>query len=133
MVPDFATREEAGALFDRLRALSEQEGRYVAGIFLDGQFIGMINDTEIVGKTVELGYAIAPQYHNRGYGTQVLKNAISYLFSQGFEEVLTGAFEENLPSIRIMVKSGMGKIDRQEEIAYRGRVHNCVYYSVRKQ
>ena len=132
MVPDFADREEAGKLFDRLLVLSRQEDRYVAGIFLDGVCIGMINDTEISGSTVEIGYAIRPQYHNRGFGTQVLANAINYLFDHGFSEVLTGAFKENLPSIRIMVKCGMKKTARWEEISYRGSNHSCVYYSVEK-
>ena len=133
MVPDFAKREDAGKVFDRLYDLSHREDRYVAGIFLDGRCIGLINDPEISGRTIELGYAIRSQYHNRGYGTQVLKHAIDYLFGVGFEEVLTGAFEENLPSIRIMVKCGMTKIPKQEDISYRGRTHHCVYYSIRKQ
>ena len=132
MVPDFDSREAAGKLFDRLLTLSRQEGRYVAGIFLEGVCIGILNETEISGSTIELGYAIRSQFHNRGYGTQVLAGAIDYLLAHGFGEVLTGAFEENLPSIRIMVKCGMTKIPKQEEISYRGRTHHCVYYSIRK-
>jgi RimJ/RimL family protein N-acetyltransferase len=132
MVPDFTSREDAGKLFDRLMDLSRQEGRYVAGIFREGACIGILNETEVSGNTIELGYAIRSQFHNRGYGTQVLGNAIDYFFDHGFTEVLTGAFEENLPSIRIMVKCGMEKLSRQEEITYRGRNHNCVYYSMEK-
>lgn len=129
MVPDFSSREDAGKLFCRLTDLSQKEDRYVAGIFLDGMCIGILNETEITGTTVELGYAILPLYHNRGYGTQVLQGAMNYLFDRGFREVRTGAFEENLASIRVMVKCGMKKLARQEEISYRGRNHKCVYYS----
>ena len=129
MVPDFAIREEAGKLFDRLRALSEQEGRYVAAISLNGDCIGILNETEVSGNAIELGYALLPKYHNRGYATQTLGRAMEYLFDRGFDEVLTGAFEDNAPSIRVMEKCGMTRLSRQEEIPYRGRTHRCVYYS----
>lgn len=133
MVPDFQSREEAAKLFERLKALSLREDRYVAGIYLDRAFIGILNETEVIGNRIELGYAILPQYHNRGYGTEALTGAIPYLFERGFDEVMAGAFEENEASIRVMIKSGMSKLDHQDEIEYRGKVHRCVYYSIRKQ
>ena len=129
MVPDFADRAEAEARFDRIRMLSAQEERYVAGIFLEGKCIGILNAPEIREDSIELGYAILPAHHNRGYCTAVLKRAIGYLFERGFRQVLTGAFEENLASLRVMVKSGMKKIDLTEEIEYRGKTHHCVYYA----
>ena len=58
MVPDFSSREEAAKLFHRLKELSQQEERYVAGIYLDDSFIGILNETEIKNKSIELGYAI---------------------------------------------------------------------------
>ena len=64
------------------------------------------------------------------YGTEALRIAIGYCFDHGFREVMTGAFEENLASIRIMMKNGMQKLDRQDWIAYRGKTHMCVYYSI---
>lgn len=133
MVPDFPSRKDAAKLFERLKALSLDESRYVAGIYLDQAFIGILNETEVSGSSIELGYAILPQFHNHGYGTEALAGAIAYLFAQGFEEIVAGAFEENPASIRIMVKNGMLKLDHQDEITYRGKVHRCVYYSVRKQ
>jgi len=51
------------------------------------------------------------------------------MFARGFSEVLAGAFEENLASMRIMEKSGMTRIEKTDEIEYRGKVHQCVYYS----
>ena len=132
MVPDFKTRDEAVRLFERLRDLSQMEGRFVAGIYLDGAFIGILNETEILDKSIELGYAILPQFHNCGYGTEVLSGAIQYLFSLGFNRVVAGAFEENKQSIRVMIKSGMQKLDQQDEIEYRGVVHRCVYYVIQK-
>lgn len=132
MVPDFPDREAAAALFARLRGLSLSKERYVAGIYLDETLIGIVNETEVSGRSIELGYAIAPAFQNRGYGTQMLTGAIAYLFGQGFDEVVAGAFAENQASIRVMMKSGMNPLDRQEEIEYRGQIHRCVYYSVCK-
>ena len=133
MVPDFPNREDARKLARRLMELSYQEERRVAGIYLGSALIGILNQTDAQGDRIELGYAILPQYHNRGYGTEALKGAISYCFRLGFREVLTGAFAENTPSIRVMVKCGMQKTDLQEEIPYRGKTHECVYYSITKE
>ena len=132
MVPDFSSREEAAKLFHRLKELSQQEERYVAGIYLDDSFIGILNETEIKNKSIELGYAILPRFHNCGYCTEALTAAIQYLFDRGFEEVTAGAFEGNEASFRVMVKSGMKKLQHQDEIEYRGAVHRCVYYSKKK-
>lgn len=132
MVPDFPSREDAAKLFLRLKSLSQTENRYVAGIYLDEMLIGILNETEVTGGTIELGYAILSRYHNKGYGTEMLSGAISYLFENGFDEILTGAFSGNQASIRIMIKCGMQKLDRQEEIEYRGKTHRCIFYSVRK-
>ena len=133
MLPDFSSREEAVPHFERLRQLSVGEDRLVAGIFLDGVFIGIMNEVEIKDKRIELGYALLPKFHNRGYCTEAFTGAIQYLFDRGFEEVVAGAFEGNEASLRVMVKSGMQKQEYQDEIEYRGKVHRCVYYAIRKR
>lgn len=133
MVPDFPSHGEAEKLALRLIALSEQEERHVAGIYSGEALIGMLNETESDGEHVEVGYAILPRYHNQGYCTEALRGAVDYFFEKGFGEVLAGAFEENVASIRVMVKSGMTKLDRRDSIEYRNRTHTCVYYSVRKE
>lgn len=132
MLPDFSAREEAVPLFERLMALSLGEDRLVAGIFLNDAFIGIMNEVEIKDKRIELGYALLPKFHNRGYCTEALKGAIEYLFNRGFEEVVAGAFEGNDASFRVMIKSGMEKQEYRDEIEYRGQVHRCVYYAIRK-
>ena len=133
MLPDFTSREDAIPLFERLKKLSLGNDCLVGGIYLNGAFIGFLNEVEIKGKSIELGYAILPQYHNYGYCTEALKGAIPYLFRHGFEEVIAGAFEENLSSIRVMEKCGMQKLETQEEIEYRGSVRRCVYYSRKRK
>lgn len=128
MLPDFSNPQEAIPLFQRLMALSLEDDRYVAGIFLDGLLIGFLNDTEIVGSCIEVGYALLPDYYNQGYATEALKGAIEYLLGQGFTQVIAGAFEENPASMRVMQKAGMILLEREDTIEYRGRQHRCLYY-----
>lgn len=132
MLPEYKNREEAEPLFQRLVALSEDASRYVAGVYLDGAFIGMMNETEIKGKQIEMGYAFLPAFYNRGYATESFTGAIAYLLSHGFENVLTGAFSGNVASIRVMEKCGMTRQTYTDEIEYRGITHTCVYYAISK-
>ena len=129
MLPVFTSREAAQPLFERLVELSLDPDCYVAGIYLGGSFIGLINETQRADTTIELGYALLPAYHNKGYATQALTGAITYLHSSGFHTITAGAFTENPASIRVMQKAGMTAMDKTEEIEYRGTVHTCVYYS----
>lgn len=133
MVPDFPTREDAWKLSHRLMELSYQEERRVAGIYLNNDLIGILNQTDAADDHIELGYALLPQYHNRGFATEALRGAIDYCFSLGFREVRTGAFADNPASIRVMVKSGMRQIPLREQITYRGQTHECVYYAIAKE
>ena len=128
MVPDFETEEAAEKLFVRLRDLSNSNDFYQVGIFLKDELIGIANEVEREGDSIELGYAILPEFHNQGYGTEMLKALIMQMHAEGFSKVVTGAFEENLSSIRVMEKCGMQRIEKSDEIAYRGKVHTCVYY-----
>ena len=130
MLPEYKYREEAEPLFLRLVELSRDEKRYVAGVYLDGRFIGMMNETEIKDKQVEMGYAYLPAYYNRGYATEAFSGAIRYLLNHGFETVLAGAFSENPASLRVMEKCGMEKQDYTDEIDYRGVTHTCIYYKI---
>ena len=133
MLPDYRSRREAEPLFQRLVALSADESRYVAGVYLDGQFIGMMNDTEIKGKQVEMGYAYLPDYYNRGYATEAFRGAISYLLDHGFETVVAGAFAENPASLRVMEKCGMTRQAYTDTLDYRGATHTCIFYAATKK
>lgn len=133
MLPAYQSRLEAESLFRRLVELSGDESRYVAGVYLDNQFIGMMNDTEIKGKQVEMGYAYLPAFYNCGYATEAFHGAIHYLFDHGFETVVAGAFAENPASIRVMEKCGMIRQDYTDEIEYRGATHSCIYYAISKR
>ena len=128
MVPDFETREDAEKLFVRLRDLSQSDNFYQVGIYLENQLIGIANEVGRECDSIELGYAILPEFHNKGYGTEMLNALIHQMFIEGFSKVITGAFEENHSSIRVMVKCGMQKIEKTDEIEYRSKIHTCVYY-----
>ena len=133
MVPDFANRQAAMPLFERLKQLSSEENRFVRGIYLGQTLVGFLNDVDISGGCIEMGYVIDPAHKGRGYATQALNAAIEALFRRGFSAVRAGAFEENAASIRVMKKCGMKLIDLEESIQYRGKTHRCVYYEIRKQ
>ena len=144
MLPDFDSREAAEKLFYRLQELSLTEGRFVVGVYLtagvdsaglnisEDRLIGFMNDVEIEGDEIELGYVIDPQYHNQGYATEALQGMMEELFARGFKQVVTGAFDTNLPSIRVMEKCGMARLQKEDDVEYRGKVHRCVYYSAGK-
>ena len=132
MLPDFARREDAIPLFERLMALSKDEGKYVRAIDLDGKLIGFLNQTETQLEGIELGYVIHPAFHGCGYMTQALRLAMDELFAQGYRRVITGAFSTNKASIRVMEKCGMVLQTQTEEIPYRGKSHTCIYYAKTK-
>ena len=132
LLPDFRTTEQLETMFRRFQTLSNDESRFVAAIDLGGALIGFVNDVEIKDGRVEMGYVVSPAYHNCGYATEALKGIIAELFAKGFHEVVAGAFEDNPASIRVMIKSGMTRLDKTDSIDYRGRIHRCIYYSIRK-
>lgn len=128
MLPDFPDRQAAMPLAERLKARSEGETPIVMGMYCDGQLIGMMNETERTEDKIEMGYAVLPRFHNQGYASEAMTAMIGWLFRQGFREVVAGAFEGNDASLRVMMKSGMQKLDHTDDIEYRGKVHRCIYY-----
>ena len=132
MIPDFDCEEKVIRLFLRFMDLSNDDSRVAAGIYLDEQLIGFLNDTGIEGTSIELGYVIDPAFHNQGYMTEALKAVINHLLQQGFEQIITGAFVRNPASVRVMGKCGMVKMDKVDSIEYRGKTEPCVYYMIRK-
>ena len=128
MIPDFPEREAAVPLFQRLMDMSQSGSKYVRAIDLDGGLIGFVNQVDLEDQTIELGYVIHPDFHGMGYMTDALKLAIGEMFEKGCTQVITGAFSTNAASIRVMKKCGMTKLDKTDEIEYRGVTHTCVYY-----
>ena len=130
MLPDFSSRAEAARLFERLLYLSGAPDHFIYGIYLHNRLIGFLNDVEINGDAIELGYVISPAHWNRGYATEALGACIDALFSLGFETVLAGYFEGNDASRRVMEKCGMRPAGWSERMDYRGEEKNCVYMEI---
>ena len=133
MLPDFPDDAAAGKLFDQLMNQSDPEKHFVRAICLYNGVIGFVNDVEIQDGTIELGYAIHPDYQNRGYATEALSASIWELFQRGYQAVQAGYFEENPASGRVMEKSGMHPISKVDTIEYRGIRHKCLYYEIKKE
>ena len=60
MVPDYSEAGKAESLFERLMELSHRADRYVSAIVLEDRLIGLLNETEVSERSIELGYAILP-------------------------------------------------------------------------
>lgn len=132
MIPDFQTVEESINMFKKLQALSHNDKHFERGIYLNNQLIGFVNDVEIKDDVIELGYVINPEFHNKGYATEMLRAVISDLFCKGFTQIITGAFDNNLASIQVMQKCGTSKIAREDDIKYHEVLHHCYYYTIFK-
>lgn len=130
MVPDYETEGQYLALAKRFRELPLSESRFIVGVYAGEQLVGFLNDVGIEDGCIELGYVIAPAFQNRGYASKALRGAIGLLFAKGYRKVKAGAFEENAPSLRVMEKAGMTRLEYTDEIEYRGKVHKCLYCEI---
>ena len=133
LVPDFKDSEHLCKYFKRILEISQGNEHYLLGIYLkdSGELLGIINDTGLNKyESAELGYALLPRYHGKGYATEALGGMIDYLKGVGYKTIITGAFEENIASIRVMEKNGMKRIEKTEKLVYRENEHKIVYYSI---
>lgn len=131
MIPDFRTRDDEIAMFKRLLRDSHSDEHLEIGIYREDRLIGFLNDVEMNSDTVELGYVIHPDFHGLGYATEALKAVINKLFEMGYQEIITGAFEHNIASIKVMQKCGMQLLPKTDDIRYHQTMHHCIYYSIR--
>ncbi|MBO2517787.1 MAG: N-acetyltransferase [Clostridiales bacterium] len=129
MVPALDSDEKKDAMFQRFSGLSSRNDRYVRGILLSGELIGVINDVGIENGEIELGYAMLPRFWGHGYMTQAVRQAMTDLSEAGFRRVKCGAFEDNRKSIAVMKRCGMKEIPDTEAVTYRGKEHRCVYFA----
>ena len=132
MIPDFPSEEAAVKLAQRFITLSQEGKTLIVGIVLGERLIGFMNEQEAVGGCIEMGYAIHPDCHGKGYMTEAFSAMIEALWGMRYTEITAGAFAENAASIRVMEKCGMKRIEKKEIIEYRGRMHECVYYAIEK-
>jgi len=132
MLPDYETEADAEPMFERLKTLSQKEEFVLAGIFDTDGLAGFVNRVSVEDGCIEIGYVIAPERWNRGYCTEAVKALIDALFAEGYDEVAAGAFEFNAASMRVMEKAGMVRLEKTEQIEYRGENRRVICYSIKK-
>jgi RimJ/RimL family protein N-acetyltransferase len=129
MIPDM-DKNDAINFSKRLMDLSNNLDLFIYGIYANNNLIGLLNQVDRNEYEIELGYFISSKYWNKGYATIALKLAIDKLFRIGYKRVMAAHFENNIASARVMQKCGMQKIDKIEELEYRGILHKCIYYAI---
>lgn len=75
----------------------------------ENKLIGSIDVTEInkIDESVEVGYALNINYHNKGFMTEAFKKIINYLFNEVNVKEIRACFQiENTPSYKVMKKCG---------------------------
>ena len=130
MIPDFEDEAMYERMFEGFMKMSNGITRYVRGVYLGDTIVGFVNEVEKTEESIELGYVISPKHKGNGYCTEALEKSINYLLAKGYKEIICGAFEHNIASMRVMEKAGMKRIHKTDEIEYRGQVHKCIYYAV---
>ena len=129
MIPDM-DKNDAINFSKRLMDLSNNLDLFIYGIYFNDEIIGLLNQVDLKDLEIEVGYFISSKYWNKGYATIALKLAIDELFRIGYKRVMAAHFENNIASARVMQKCGMQKIDKIEELEYRGILHKCIYYAI---
>ena len=127
MVAPLKDQKAEDALFSKIIC----SPRRFDGIYLEDRLIGFINEVESKDAAIEIGYVIAPEYQRQGYMSKALELYMQELNKQGYKMIIAGAFKENVPSIKVMERCGMKKIDKEEDIMYQGKMHHCLYYAKR--
>lgn len=132
MLPDFSSIDEEASFFHHLKELSLDLTKFIYGIYYNDLLVGFMNEVDKKNLEIELGYFISPKYWNTGFATEALGIAIDNLFEMGYSMVLASYFEENIASAKVMQKCGMFLLNRKDTIEYRGKIHNCIYYGIRR-
>lgn len=120
--PTFLRDYRAGMTFvDFLRALEDQRvGRGLPPDVAASSFLFAFDQGRIVGRasirhalipargnvTGHIGYAVLPEFRNRGYATHILRAAIRYARDElGLGRVLVTCDDDNEASIRVIEKN----------------------------
>ena len=107
MIPDFDSEEAAMPLLNRLRQLSHEENRFVRAICKDNRVVGFLNDVEVRGEQVELGYVIGTKFQGQGYATEVCQQILAVAAElTDFPRINCLIEEDNEASLRLAGKIG---------------------------
>jgi ribosomal-protein-alanine N-acetyltransferase len=83
-------------------------GRFAVYAKISGNFVGTFSFLYLSGEAdIHLGYALIPAAWGKGYATELVRTATPWFFAQtGKKEVFAITDAENLPSQRVLLKSG---------------------------
>lgn len=76
-----------------------------------GRMVGMVNirfglNAYLFHEGGHIGYSVRPAERGKGYGTEILRNALDFCRFIGLDRVLVTSGEDNLPSRRVIEKCG---------------------------
>jgi ribosomal-protein-alanine N-acetyltransferase len=92
-----------------------------------------IEDYSPAHKCAGLGYALSPDYWNRGYTTEAVGAIIEFTYKKlGLNRVEAVCAIDNKPSARVMEKCGLKYegILRQRIVTAKGKVHDVKIYAI---
>jgi RimJ/RimL family protein N-acetyltransferase len=100
----------------------------------DGNRIGHISSWTR-GKTREIGYALVPSERGKGYGTEVIKMMLDYLFLKtDVVRIQVPTEVGNLPSRKALKKAGFKREGRMRKSSYvRGEYRDMYLYSILRE
>jgi RimJ/RimL family protein N-acetyltransferase len=92
------------------RVIVERNGELIGELHLevkDGWAQAEVTD-RAAGAEADIGWALAPQHHGQGFGTEAVSALLEICFDQlGVRRVTAGCFTANEPSWRLMERVGM--------------------------
>ncbi len=109
-------RKEADKLFDYIQSLIEETGIgfYAIELKADGKvagFCGLVRTDlapYIPKGTIEIGWRLAKRYWRQGLASEAASALLRYGFETlDFDEIVSFAVKDNLPSIAVMKRIGM--------------------------
>lgn len=71
----------------------------------DGTLVGLVGVRDL-GGVPEIGWWLGRPFWGRGLMSEAVEAVLDHVFARGVELVVAGAFEQNLPSLRIQQKMG---------------------------
>ena len=117
--------------------MANSDGHYFC-ICEKGNFIGSIGytitNTTPLGKIVHMGYMLMPEYHGRGYMSEVTKKVIEFAFTKDdCIRITTGCIKEHEASRKVMEKAGFRKEGERIKAQYHeGIMKDRLEYALNK-
>jgi GNAT superfamily N-acetyltransferase len=101
-------------LGDEATGTDLKEGRVPATFLIaehEGNLVGRSSirhelNAHLLNIGGHIGYGVRPQFRNRGFATEILKQSLTYIHGHGVTDVLVTCDDDNLGSIRVIESQG---------------------------